>query len=429
MRLCGVVESGGGIVLACRMVALCAVVCCLVVVGSGAFMEGCGGFVGFCGHCMVSINFPRMAYQSLLAYSTLLANLRPLECSAERMKALVYHGPGKKTLEDRPVPALQAPTDAIVRMTHTTICGSDLHILKGDVPSCIPGRILGHEGVGVVEKIGGAVTGFKVGDTVLISCITACGKCEYCRRAMYSHCTTGGWILGNEIDGTQAEFVRIPHADLSLYNAPAKVDLEALVMLSDILPTGFECGVLNGKVAPGSTVVIVGAGPVGLAALLTARFFSPAEIIVVDLDQNRLDVARSLGATQTINGTDGHAVETLMKLTGGRGADTAMDAVGVPASFLSCEEMVAAGGTIANIGVHGVKVDLHLERLWSRNITITTRLVDTSTLPMLLKTVRSGRLNPALLITHHFQLADMMAAYDTFAHAADTKALKVIVTV
>jgi alcohol dehydrogenase len=343
------------------------------------------------------------------------------------MKALVYHGPGKKTLEDRPLPELQAPTDAIVRMTHTTICGSDLHILKGDVPSCQPGRTLGHEGVGIVEKVGNAVTGFHPGDPVLISCITACGRCELCRRAMYSHCTTGGWILGNEIDGTQAEFVRIPHADMSLYPVPPGADPEAFVMLSDILPTGFECGTLNGKVAPGSTVAIVGAGPVGLAALLTAQFFSPAEIIVIDFIQSRLDAALRFGATRIINGADGQAVATVMKLTGGRGVDTAMDAVGVPASFGNCQDMVAAGGTIANIGVHGVKVDLHLERLWSRNITIATRLVDTSTLPMLLRTVGSGKLHPAQLITHHFPFADMLAAYETFEKATSTNALKVMI--
>ncbi len=344
------------------------------------------------------------------------------------MKALVYHGPGKKTLEDRPVPELQAPTDAIVRITHTTICGSDLHILKGDVPSCQPGRILGHEGVGVVEKVGAGVTAFKAGDPVLISCITACGTCEFCRSAMYSHCATGGWILGNEIDGTQAEFVRIPHADMSLYAVPADTDIKGLVMLSDVLPTGFECGVLNGRVSLGSTVAIIGAGPVGLAALMTAAFFTPAEIIMIDFDQHRLDAALGFGATRVINATDGQAVATVLKITDGRGVNTVMDAVGVPGSFENCQDMVAVGGTIANIGVHGVKVDLHLEHLWSRNIMITTRLVDTSTLPLLLRTVCSGKLQPATLITHHFELADILSAYDTFGHAASTNALKVMVS-
>lgn len=343
------------------------------------------------------------------------------------MKALVYQGPGKKVLEDRPAPKVKSPTDALVKIRKTTICGTDLHILKGDVPTCTPGRILGHEGVGIIEKAGSGVSMFHEGDHVLISCITACGKCEYCRRRMYSHCTTGGWILGNEIDGTQAEYVRIPHADTSLYPIPEGADEDALVMLSDILPTGFECGVLNGKVEPGSTVAIVGAGPIGLAALLTAQFYSPAEIIMIDLDANRLQVATRFGATATVNGGDGKAIERVMKMTGGRGVDTAIEAVGVPATFIACENIVAPGGTIANVGVHGVKVDLHLERLWSRNISITTRLVDTVTTPMLLKTVQSRRIDPKRLITHHFKLDQILDAYDTFSRAATTQALKVVI--
>jgi alcohol dehydrogenase len=343
------------------------------------------------------------------------------------MKALVYQGPGRKALEERPVPEIRDAGDAIVRVTRTTICGTDLHILKGDVATCTPGRILGHEGVGIVETVGAGVSSFKPGDHVLISCVTACGRCDYCRRGMYSHCTTGGWILGNEIDGTQAEFVRIPHADTSLYPIPAGADEEALVMLSDILPTGFECGVLNGKVAPGGTVAIVGAGPIGLAALLTAQFYSPAAIIMIDLDDNRLEVARRFGATHVINSGAGDAVAQVKALTAGRGVDTAIEAVGVPATFLLCQDLVAPGGVIANIGVHGAKVDLHLERLWSHNIAITTRLVDTSTTPMLLKVVQSGRIDPTRLITHRFKLAEILDAYDTFGRAAATGALKVII--
>jgi alcohol dehydrogenase len=343
------------------------------------------------------------------------------------MKALVYQGPGRKTVEDRPRPELQAPGDAIVRITKTTICGTDLHILKGDVPSCAPGRILGHEGVGVIESIGDGVTAFRPGDRVLISCISACGRCEYCRRGMYSHCTTGGWILGNRIDGTQAELVRTPHADTSLYRVPDGTDEEALVMLSDILPTGFECGVLNGKVEPGATVAIVGAGPIGLAALLTAQFYAPAEVIMVDLDDNRLEVARRFGATQTINSGTGNAAGKVKDLTAGRGVDTAIEAVGVPATFHLCQEVVAPGGVIANVGVHGSKVDLHLESLWDRNIAITTRLVDTVSTPMLLKTVQSRRIDPALLITHRFPIDRMLDAYETFSNAVRTQALKVII--
>jgi alcohol dehydrogenase len=345
------------------------------------------------------------------------------------MKALVYKGPGLKALEERPKPEIKNGGDAVVRVTRTTICGTDLHILKGDVATCIPGRILGHEGVGVVEVVGAGVTAFKPGDRVLISCITACGRCDYCRRGMYSHCSTGGWILGNEIDGTQAEYVLIPHADTSLYPIPDGADEEALVMLSDILPTGFECGVLNGKIAPGGSVAIVGAGPIGLATLLTAQFYSPAEIIMVDLDDNRLEVARRFGATHVVNSTDGKAAEAVKTITGGRGVDTAIEAVGIPATFLICQDVIAPGGVIANIGVHGSKVDLHLERLWSQNISITTRLVDTVTTPMLLKTVQSKKLDPAVLITHRFALPNILDAYDTFMRAAETRALKVVIEV
>jgi len=343
------------------------------------------------------------------------------------MKAFVYLGPGKKALETRPKPEITAPTDAIVRVTKTTICGTDLHILKGDVATCLAGRILGHEGVGVIDSTGTGVSAFKVGDRVLISCITACGKCEYCRKLMYSHCTNGGWILGNKIDGTQAEFVRIPYADTSLYPIPEGADEEALVMLSDILPTGFECGVLNGQVAPGSTVAIVGAGPIGLAALLTAQFYSPAEIIMVDLDDNRLEVAKRFGATAGVNSSKGDAIAVIMKMTGGRGVDTAIEAVGIPATFEMCQSLVAPGGIIANIGVHGTKVDLHLENLWDRNVTITTRLVDTVSTPMLLKSLKSKKIDPKLLITHHFKLNQILDAYETFGQAANTKALKVII--
>ncbi|HUC48078.1 MAG TPA: zinc-dependent alcohol dehydrogenase family protein [Xanthobacteraceae bacterium] len=343
------------------------------------------------------------------------------------MKALVYNGPGRKTVEDRPIPKIAEPTDAIVKIAKTTICGTDLHILKGDVPTCAPGCILGHEGVGVVETVGAAVTAFKPGDHVIVSCISSCGKCDYCRRGMYSHCISGGWILGNKIDGTQAEYVRIPFADTSLYHIPPGAEEDALVMLSDILPTGFECGVLNGKVQPGATVAIVGAGPIGLAALLTAQFYSPAEIIMIDLDDNRLQLSTRFGATAVINNKDGKAVEKILAMTGGRGVDTAIEAVGVPASFVTCEDIVAPGGTIANIGVHGIKADLHLERLWDRNIAITTRLVDTVTTPMLLKTVQSRRIDPKQLITHRFKLDNILEAYDTFGAAAKTGALKVLV--
>lgn len=346
----------------------------------------------------------------------------------QTMKALVYHGPGKKAWEEKPKPVITEPTDAVVKILKTTICGTDLHIMKGDVPAVTDGRIIGHEGVGIIDEAGTAVSNFKKGDHVLISCITSCGKCEYCKKAMYSHCEKGGWILGNLIDGTQAEYVRIPYADNSLYPIPAGADEEALVMLSDILPTGFECGVLNGQIKPGDTIAIVGAGPIGLATLLTAQFFSPSEIIMIDQDDNRLQVAKTFGATQLINSNNEDAVEKIMALTKNKGVDVAIEAVGVPATFELCQEIIGAGGHIANIGVHGKSVTLHLENLWSKNITITTRLVDTVSTPMLFKNVQSGKLDPNKLITHHFKLDQILKAYDTFGNAANEKALKVILT-
>jgi len=277
-----------------------------------------------------------------------------------------------------------------------------------------------------VTEVGTAVTAVHPGDRVIISCVTACGKCDYCRKGMYSHCRDGGWILGNTIDGTQAELVRIPHADMSLYHFPAGGDEEALVMLSDILPTGFECGVLNGQVKPGDTVAIVGAGPIGLAVLLTAQFYSPAAVMMIDLDDNRLRVAKDFGATTLINSTDGKAIERVLELTGGEGVDVAVEAVGMPATFDICQSILAPGGRLANVGVHGKPVELHVEKLWDRNITLTTRLVDTVTTPMLLKVVGSGKLQPSKLVTHRFALDDVMKAYDTFGNAAKEGALKVI---
>jgi alcohol dehydrogenase len=358
--------------------------------------------------------------------SEALLTLPKPETRPALMKALVYHGPGRRSWEDKPRPVVREATDAVVRVTTATICGTDLHILKGDVPSVTDGRILGHEGIGVVEETGAAVAGFRRGDRVLISCITACGRCDFCRKAMYSHCRSGGWNLGHTIDGTQAEFVRIPHADGSLYRLPHGADEEALVLLSDIFPTGFECGVLNGQVKPGDSVAIVGAGPIGLATLLTSQLFAPAELVMVDVDANRLAVARGLGATQLVDASHGRAVEKVLELTAGAGVDVAIEAVGVPETFDVCQKIVAPGGRIANVGVHGKPVSLELERLWSHNVTLTTRLVDTASTPMLLKLVQSGRLQPKPLVTHRFALADVMKAYDVFGNAARENALKVV---
>jgi len=348
------------------------------------------------------------------------------ENSTVTMKALVYHKPGSRDWEDRPKPTIIEATDAIVRITTTTICGTDLHILKGDLPTVIDGRILGHEGVGIIEEVGANVLDFHNGEKVLISCISSCGRCNFCKKAMYSHCRTGGWILGNSIDGTQAEYVRIPYADTSLYLLPPEADDEAATMLSDILPTGLECGVLNGQVKPGDIVAIVGAGPIGLAAMLTAQLYSPAEIIMIDIDSNRLEVAHSLGATKVVNNSDGQAVERIMTLTNATGVDVAIEAVGIPTTFDICQSIIAPGGRIANVGVHGKLVEFHIEKLWSYNITLTTRLVDTVTTPMLLKLLQSGCLDAKKLISHRFELSEIMKAYDTFGNAAKERVLKVV---
>lgn len=342
------------------------------------------------------------------------------------MKALVYGGPGKIELKDVPLPRIDKPTDALVKIVKTTICGTDLGIIKGKVPTVQPGTTLGHEGVGVVEEVGASVRHFKKGDRVIISCITSDGSCEYCKKGMYAHCQDGGWILGHLINGTQAEYVRIPHADNSLHPIPPGADEEALVMLSDILPTGYEIGVLNGQVKPGDTIAIVGAGPIGLSALLTAQFFSPARIYMIDLDNNRLATARKFGATDIINSETEDAVQKIMRETKD-GVDVAIEAVGVPATFDLCQNMIRPGGHIAVIGVHGHSVDFQLQKLWIQNITLTTGLVNTYTTPMLLKNVTSGKLEPKKLITHRFRLEDILQAYKVFGNAGEEKAMKVII--
>lgn len=342
------------------------------------------------------------------------------------MKAVVYRGPGKVTLEEKPKPKLGKSTDCIVKVIKTTICGTDLHIRKGDVPTVDIGRTLGHEGIGVVEEAGSAVLNFKSGDKVLISCITSCGRCSHCKNKMYSHCELGGWILGNRIDGTQAEYVCIPFADTSLYQLTQDLDEEPLVMLSDIFPTGYEVGVLKGQIKLGDTVAIIGAGPIGLATLLTAQFCSPSQIIVVDIDEFRLQMAKKMGATMTINDCNNKAVEKIMQHTNQKGVNVSIEAVGSPKAFDTCQLILAPGGFLANIGVHGKSVNLHLENLWHENITLTTALVDTFTISTLLKVVESGKLHPEQLITHHFSLGEAMHAYDVFENASKEQALKVI---
>ncbi|PIE10548.1 MAG: alcohol dehydrogenase [Rhodobacterales bacterium] len=344
------------------------------------------------------------------------------------MKALEFRGPGEKAWVEKDKPGIEKPTDVIVKVTKTTICGTDLHILKGDVPAVTKGRTLGHEGVGIVEEVGAAVRNFKKGDPVLISCVTSCGACPNCKRQLYAHCSDGGWILGHLIDGTQAEYVRIPHGDNSLYPIPDGADEEALVMLSDIMPTGLEIGVQYGGVKPGDTVAIVGAGPVGMSVLLTAQFYSPGRIIMVDMDPARLELAKTFGATDTVEVGKEDAVARIMEMTGGAGVDVAIEAVGVPATFDVCQKVVAAGGNVANVGVHGTPVELHIEELWIKNINISMGLVCTNTTPMLLKTLQSGKVDPAQLVTHRFKLDEIMDAYEVFANAAREKAMKVILT-
>lgn len=344
------------------------------------------------------------------------------------MKGLVYHGPGTKAWEDVPDPTLEADTDAIVRVDATTICGTDLHILKGDVPEVADGRILGHEAVGTIERVGRSVKAFNPGDRVLVSCISACGACRYCRERRYGQCARGGWILGHLIDGTQAELVRIPFADTSLYAAPAGVADEDLLMLSDILPTSYEVGVLNGKVGPGDVVAIVGGGPIGLSAVLGSRLYSPSHIVVIDKAVARLEAAKAFGADVVIDNAHEDPVEAVQSLTGGLGVDVAIEAVGVPETFELAAQLVRPGGHVANIGVHGSAATLHLETLWTRDVTITTGLVDTFSTPTLLRLLSSRQLDAARFVTHHFTLDKMIEAYDVFGQAAETGALKVVIT-
>jgi alcohol dehydrogenase len=342
------------------------------------------------------------------------------------MNALVYHGPGERSWDEVPDPAIQQPTDAIVRITSSTICGTDLHILGGDVPEVKPDTILGHEAVGIVVEVGDAVTTLEPGDRVLVSCITSCGRCRFCKEARYGLCTGGGgWILGHLIDGLQAELARVPFADTSVYKVPAALSDEQVLFLADILPTSFEVGVLNGGVQPGDTVAIVGAGPIGLAAL-TAKLYTPGRIVAIDLAEARLAKALELGADVAIDNGREDAVERVMQLTGGLGADVAIEAVGVPATFELCADLVRPGGRVANVGVHGHAATLHLERLWIRDVTIMTGLVDTFSTPRLLELIATGRLDATPFATHRFPLGETMAAYDTFAAAADTRALKVV---
>ncbi|GAA3290074.1 zinc-dependent alcohol dehydrogenase family protein [Arthrobacter citreus] len=348
------------------------------------------------------------------------------------MKALVYEGPGQKSWKDVPDPKIMEPRDAIVKIDTTTICGTDLHILKGDVPAVTPGRILGHEGVGTVTETGSGVNSFKVGDKVILSCVSADGSCSFCKDGLYSHCTGDegssgiGWIFGHLIDGTQAEYIRVPYADTSMYLLPDEVSQEHGVLLSDIFPTGFEMGVQYGQVKPGDVVAVIGAGPVGLAVISTAGLYGAAKIIAVDLDANRVQQAQRFGATHGVNSGDSDWREQIMRETDGWGVDVAVEAVGIPKTFEMCTQIVRPGGNVANVGVHGAPVSLPLQDLWIQNIDISMGLVNTNTLPMLLKLIAQGKLPAEEFISHRYPLNDILEAYDTFSRAAETDALKVI---
>jgi alcohol dehydrogenase len=343
------------------------------------------------------------------------------------MKALVYHGPGQRGWDDVPDPSIIDPTDIVVRIDTSTICGSDLHILKGDVPETPPGTVLGHEAVGTVEEIGAGVSTVAAGDRVLLSCISACGRCRYCKEARYGQCLGGGgWIFGHLIDGLQAEYARVPFADNSVFKVPGGLTDEQVLFLADILPTAYEVGVLNAKISPGDVVAIVGAGPIGLAAMLTAQLYTPGRIVAIDLADSRLESAGKFGADTTINNGREDAITRIMELTDGLGADVALEAVGMAETFELACDLIRPGGRVANIGVHGHPATLHLETLWTRDVTITTGLVDTNTIPRLMKLVADGRLDPTVFATHRFALEDTMSAYDTFADASRTAALKVV---
>jgi alcohol dehydrogenase len=343
------------------------------------------------------------------------------------MKALVYHGPGQRSWDDVPDPQLKDPEDAIVRVDGFTICGTDLHILRGDVPEVTPGTILGHEAVGTVTEVGSGVRMVKPGDRVLMSCISSCGRCRYCREGRYGQCQEGGgWVLGHTIDGVQADSVRIPFADGSVHLMPAEVSDEAALMLADILPTSYEVGVLNGQVQPGDTVVIVGAGPIGLAAILSASLYSPLQIIVVDPVESRRAAATAFGADRVLS-PDDDVVGIVRELTGGLGADVAIEAVGIPATFDQAVAVIRPGGRVANVGVHGKPTTLHLEELWIRDVTITTGLVDTVSTPMLLALLRAGKLDVSQMVTHRFGFDQVMEAYDLFDDPVASGALKMAI--
>jgi alcohol dehydrogenase len=349
------------------------------------------------------------------------------------MKALVYEGPGKKSWKDVPNPVIQQPTDVIVKMEATTICGTDLHILKGDVPEVEIGRILGHEGIGVVTEVGTGVSQLAVGDRVILSCVSSCGRCSNCRKSLYSHCLDPegvagiGWIFGYMIDGTQAEYVRVPFAENSVYKVPQGMTDAEGILLSDILPTGFEIGVQYGQVSPGDVVAVIGSGPVGLSAVMTARLYGPSKIIAIDLDSARLKRASEFGATDTVNSGDKDWKEQVLALTDGAGVDVAIEAVGVPATFTMATLIVRPGGNVANIGVHGKSVDLALNELWIKNIDISMGLVNTNTLGMLLKLVAEHKLPAENFVTHEFSFDQMIEAYDVFGNASKYDALKVLI--
>jgi alcohol dehydrogenase len=344
------------------------------------------------------------------------------------MKALVYHGPGQIAWEERPLPTIQDPGDVIVRISKTTICGTDLAIIKGGVPTVTPGRVLGHEATGYITAVGPAVCDLRVGDHVIVPCTSSCGRCPACRKGLYSSCVRGGWQLGNTIDGVQAEYTRVPLADSSLHRIPRGMDEEAALMLADIIPTGLEVGVQKGEVSLGDTVAVIGAGPVGLATIMAAQFFAPARLIAVDIDANRLELARKLGATHLVNNKAGDACEQILALTSGEGVDVAIEVIGSPATCELAQAIIGPGGRMANIGIYSKSVELHKHVLWTRNVTIRMGVVNTSSIPVLLKMIQANKLDPCQLISHHYRLDEIVQAYEVFKHAAQEQAIKIVLT-
>lgn len=344
---------------------------------------------------------------------------------ANTMKAFVYHGPEKMSLDQVPKPTIIKPTDAIVKVTTSTICGTDKHIRHGGMPEVEPGRIIGHEFCGIVEEVGSSVNKFKKGDKVAVSCVTQCMDCYYCRRGMYSQCTTGSWIYGYMIDGCQADYVRVPYADSGMYIIPDSLTDEDVLFVGDILSTGYF-GAENGNIQPGDTVAVFGSGPVGMCAMATARLWGPARIVAVDIDDSRLEFAKKNGwADYGLNPQKVDVVQALKDMTGGRGADVTIEANGFEPTFKGAIDGVRAGGTVSLIGVFEKPQVVEMNKLWIKNIAIKMGLVNANRISELIDLIKEGKLNMKPLITHTLPLSQVAEGYDIFEERRDN-AIKVV---